>query len=300
MPTYEVVVVGAGLAGLTAALSLARARRRVLVLDGGPPRNAPARALHGFPTRDGMSPIQLLDMARAELCAYPGVELREGRVSTLEGELGDFMIRLEGAETVQTRRVLLCVGLDDDVPALPGCRERWGKSVFICPYCHGFEVRDRELGFLTSDAKSLGFALLLLAWSAQVRVFTDASFELSAEERSQLEQRGVGVEERKLVGLQGGQQPEELASVLTADGDAVPCQALFIHPPQRQTELVQSLGIELDPHGSVQVDASMETSRPGVSAAGDLVSSVHLALAAAASGAIAGNSLVKSLMTHGK
>jgi len=294
-PRYEVVVVGAGLAGLTGALCLARARRRVLVVDGGPPRNAPARALHGFPTRDGSSPLELLRMARDELCRYPGTELREARVCSVDGECGNFVLALEGAEKVSASRVLLCVGLDDELPSLPGCRELWGKAVFVCPYCHGFEVRDRELGYLMTDPKSLEFSQLLLAWSAKVRVFTDANFELSSADRAKLEQRGVAIEERKLTGLQRG-EPDELVAVRTEDGDSVPCQALFVHPPQQQTKLVQNLGLQLNEHGAVQVSAAMETSRPGVSAAGDLAASVHLALAAAASGAVAGNSLVRSLL----
>lgn len=293
--TYEVVVIGAGFAGLAAALSLGRGRRRVLVVDGGPPRNVSARALHGFPTREGLAPLELLQLARQELARYAGIDVVEDRVRAVRGDIDEFIVEREQGEEVGARRVLLCVGLEQQLPRLPGSQELWGKSVFLCPFCHGFEVRDRELGYLPSDANSLEFALLLLAWSRKVHVFTDGAFQLGSAERAQLEQRGIAIHEQKLAGVEAS-EGHELVAVRTAEGDAISCQALFVDPSQQQTRLVRDLQLTLDDHGSVLVDPRMETSRPGVSAAGDLATPVHLALTAAAAGTVAGNALVRSLM----
>jgi thioredoxin reductase len=292
---YEAVIVGAGPAGLAAATSLGRARRRVLVLDGGPPRNITSLAVHGFLTREQLPPSELLQLARAQLAGLTTVSLHGGRARAVRGDVGRFVVELETGRSIAAQRVLLCVGIEQELPDIPGCHELWGKHVFECPYCHGFEQRNRELGYLAPEPEALEFALLLRAWSPSVRVFTDGRFEPSIDARNRLSARGISIESRPLVKLSTG-ATGRLEHVELQDGSLVACQALFVRPRRRQMPLVTSLELDLDAHGNVEVNDGQETSRPGISAAGDLTSRVHLAVAAAAAGTIAGNTIVERLM----
>jgi len=292
---YEVAIVGAGPAGLAAATSLGRARRRVLVIDGGPPRNGSSREVHGFLTRESLPPEELKQLARAQLAALSTVALHRGRVRAVRGDAGRFIVELETGPNVAAQRVLLCVGIEQELPDLPGCRELWGKCVFECPYCHGFEQRNRQLGYLAPEPSALDFALLLRAWSASVRVFTDARFNTPTDVRNRLSARGISIEDRPLRALRAD-ETAELEHVELEDGSSIECRALFVRPRKRQTSLISDLGLDLDAHGNVEVDAGQETSRAGISAAGDLTTRVHLAVTAAAAGAIAGNTIVERLM----
>ncbi len=147
---YDVVVVGGGSAGLSAALVLGRSRRRTMVLDAGEPRNAPSSGVHGFFSRDGIPPKELLRIAREQLGPYPGVEVRSARATGASGEDGDFEVDLDDGSVVRTRKLLLAAGVADELPEKPGFKELWGRGVYHCPYCHGWEVRDRPLAVLNS------------------------------------------------------------------------------------------------------------------------------------------------------
>jgi len=147
--TYDVVVVGGGAAGLGGALMLGRSRRSVLVVDAGEPRNAPASGVHGFLTRDGVSPAALLQVGREEVRGY-GARVLDGRVASAESVDGGFTVTLEDGRRVGARRLLVTTGLVDELPDVPGVRERWGRDVLHCPYCHGWEVRDQPIGVLAS------------------------------------------------------------------------------------------------------------------------------------------------------
>jgi thioredoxin reductase len=181
------------------------------------------------------------------------------------------------------RRVLLATGMVDEVPELPGYRELWGKSIFQCPYCHGWEVRGQALGVLASAEHFLDFALFLTGWSKNVVVFTGGAFAVPAEQRSRLERAGVGLEERRIRQLHTRQQ--HLESVELEDGTRIARQVLFARPPQHQTRLVRELGLALDEQGFVKVDSHLETSVPGIHAAGDLTTLLQGALLAASVGA---------------
>ena len=288
---HDVLIVGGGPAGLSAALALGRARKRVLLCDGGPRRNARAEHIHNFVTRDGTPPDEFRAVGRQQLLAYPTVELRDQRVEHIGGTRGAFEVRV-GGEALMVRRVLLCTGMVDLPPAIEGMAELWGHSVFQCPYCHGFEVRDRRFGYLASeDPRSVDFALFLRGWTSQVRVFTHGRADLEAA-RPRLLAGGVELETRairRLVGTQGqlGQmsQMSQMSHVELVDGTQIPCDALFTHPAQRQVEVVASLGLALDEAGFVKVDAmTRETSIPGIYAGGDLITRQQGAVFAAAAG----------------
>jgi thioredoxin reductase len=297
---YDVVIVGGGPAGLSAALMLGRARKSVLVCEAGPPRNAAAVHIHGFVTRDGTPPSEFRRIAREQLRPYASVEVREVRVDAIERQEGLFAVRMASG-SVLTRRVLLCTGLVDELPPIPGYRDLWGKSLFQCPYCHGWEVRDRAFGYLAAEAQRLEWALLLKGWTKDVIVFTNAAFPVPAEVREKLGLGGVRIEERRIIGLRS--EGEGLAAVQLEGGSEIPREVLFVHPQQRQTALVASLGLALDEQGFVRVDAHHQTSVAGIHAAGDLTTFLQGAVMAASAGAVAAaminHSLTVELATAG-
>src|SRR6478735_3866087 len=188
LSSYDVVVVGGGAAGLSAALVLGRARRRVAVVDGGAPRNAPAAHMQGFLSRDGMAPADLLAAGRAEVTGY-GVELITDRVAEIEP---GFVVRLAGGRALHARRIMLATGVTDELPDIPGVRERWARDLLHCPYCHGWEVRDQPLGVLGTLPGSVVHAHLVRQWSDDVAFFVN-TFELTEAEQVQLEARGVRI-----------------------------------------------------------------------------------------------------------
>ena len=281
--SHDVVIVGGGPAGLSAALALGRAGKRVLLCDAGARRNAAAVHVQNFVTRDGTAPDDFRRIAREQLAAYPSVAVRDERVESIAGARGAFVVELVSG-SVAARRVLLCTGMVDEVPAVAGFRELWGRAIFQCPYCHGWEVRGRRWGYLAPAADVdalLPFALRLPSWSPEVTVFT-GGFELPGAMASRLADAGIRLATapvRRLVANDG-----RLEAVELADGTAVPCDVLFAHPEQRQVEMVQGLSLQLD-GAYVRVDPmKRETSIPGIYAAGDLTTRMQAAVIAAAAG----------------
>lgn len=292
-PTFDVVIAGGGPAGLSAALTFGRARKRVLLCDAGPRRNAAATHIHTFVTRDGTPPDEFRRVAREQLRAYASVAVHDTPVTTITGQKGAFEVAF-GDDRVRARRVLLCTGLVDVLPDIDGLRELWGGSVFQCPYCHGWEVQDRRFAYLAPAVDSLEFALLLRGWSPDVMLFTDGRFDLPADQRQRLANAGIPVDERRIVRLVGA--GAQLERIEVAGGADVPRDVLFMHPPQRPVPLVDGLGLDLDAHGFVRIDdATLETSIPGIHAAGDLVTKQQAALMAAAAGMRAATALNHAL-----
>lgn len=281
---YDVVIVGGGPAGLSAALALGRARKRVLLCDSGPRRNAAAEEIHNFVTRDGTPPNEFRRIGREQLGRYPNVEARDAFVASIAGTRGAFRVAL-GSETVEARRVLLCTGMIDEVPPIEGFSRHWGHAVFQCPYCHGWEARDRRWGYLVlppSASHFLPFALQARGWTRDLVVFTSGAVEVPADARAALDVAGIRLETAPVARLVG--QGDRLEAIELADGTAVRCDVLFAHPAQRQVELVRTLGVALDDDGYVKVDPmKRETSVPGVYAAGDLTTRMQGAILAAAS-----------------
>lgn len=282
VPTYDVVVVGGGAAGLSAALVLGRARRRVAVVDAGSPRNAPAAHMQGFLSRDGMSPKDLLAAGRAEATGY-GVELIDDRVLAIGP---GFVVRLADGEPVRARRILVATGVHDTLPAIPGVPERWGRDLLHCPYCHGWEVRDQPLGVLGTVPGSVQHAQLVRQWSDDV-VFFPHTYELSTEEQAGLEARGVRVVRGEVGRLLV--EDDRLVGVQMADGGVVERSAVFIRPENvpHADGLLSGLGCDLGADGFVSVDATGRTSTPGVWAAGNVVDPRAQVITAAGAGSAA-------------
>jgi thioredoxin reductase len=288
---YDVVVVGGGAAGLSAALVLGRARRRVTVVDGGAPRNAPAAHMHGFLSRDGMSPAELLAMGREEAAAY-GVELVSGHVVSIKP---GFSVTLADGEALEARRLLIATGATDELPPIPGLRERWGKDFLHCPYCHGWEVRDQPLGVLATGAGSVEHAQLIRQWSDDLIFFTH-THDLEEAEREQLEARGIRVVDGEVRGLVV--EDDRLRGVMLGDGRTVERTALFIRPELRPRldGLLEHLACETDELGFIRVDSAGRTTFPGVWAAGNAANPRAQVITAAGEGSAAAISINADLV----
>jgi thioredoxin reductase len=279
---YDVVVVGGGAAGLSSALVLGRARRRIAVVDAGAPRNAPAAHMQGFLSRDGMSPADLLEAGRAEATGY-GVELIGDTVVAIEP---GFVVRLEGGRVLEARRILVSTGAHDELPEIPMVRERWGRDLLHCPYCHGWEVRDQPIGVLGTEPGSVQHALLVRQWSDDVAFFVH-TYDLTGPEQVQLEARGVQIVHGEVARL--AVEDDRLAGVELTDGRVIARTAVFIRPGNRPHAdgLLASLGCTIDEAGFVTVDATGRTSAEGVWAAGNVVDPRAQVITAAGAGSAA-------------
>lgn len=287
--TYEVIVIGGGAAGLSAALVLGRARRHTLVVDAGEPRNAPAAHMQGYLTRDGMPPAEFLATGREEIARY-GVELVRDRavdVSRGRGD-GDFAVELASGRTVRARRLIVATGLRDEMPDVPGVAERFGTDVLHCPYCHGWEVRDRAFGVLATTPLSAHQAIMVSQWSKDVTFFLHevAESDLTDDDVRRLAAAGVKVVPGRVAELTV--DDDRLTGVRLADGTPHAREVLFVAPrPVPQTGLLEKLGAELHetPFGSYPVvDATGLTSVPGVWAAGNAMGFSEQVINAASAG----------------
>jgi thioredoxin reductase len=301
-PTYDVVIVGGGPAGLNAALVLARARRQVVVVDAGQPRNAAAREMHGFLTRDGISPLELLAAGRLELARY-GVAFIEGRVVAAEAvqpspaypHQTGFTLETKEGNRLVGRKLLLATGVSDDVPELPGVRECYGRTVHHCPYCDGWEHRGKHLLAVANTAKeSVGLGLSLRSWSDTVTVLTNG---MPADDRGRRKLHANGIKLREEPVLAVRHTNGQLHSVELAAGEPVRADALFFNTAARAnaTEILRVLGCEMDPKGVACSSGKQKTNVPGLYLAGDADGDVQFVIVAAAEGATAAVAINREL-----
>lgn len=266
---YDVVVVGGGPAGLSAALVFGRQRRSVLVVDGGKPRNSPASEMHMYLSRDGFPPQQLLALGREELAAYPTVEVRTGLVVAARGVKEDFELELADGEVVRARRVVLATGQVDQPYDIPGLAERFGRSVFHCPFCHGWEAGDKTLAVVTREPIEAMLALYLGdRFSKDVVLCTDGPIELPGFVAEAVAKRELPIVDKKIREITG--DVDDL-TIHFADGSTLQREAIFHRAPTRQhSGLAEQLGCEVQPDGTIKVDEIGQTTVPGVAAAGDM------------------------------
>ena len=285
MNEYDVAVVGGGAAGLSAALVLARARRAVVVVDSGAPRNAPAAHLQGFLSRDGMAPADLLAAGRDEVAGYGGHVVGGTVTSVKAGDQGGFELSLADGQALSARRVLVTTGLRDELPDLPGVRERWGRDLLHCPYCHGYEVRDQRLGVLGGTPDAVQHALVVRQWSDQVVFFTHTG-TLTADEREQLVARAIGIVDGPVARLVV--EDDRLHGVELADGRVVRRDAVFVRPTLApNSDLLTGLGCANHDNGWVVADPTGRTTVPGVWVAGNAVNPRAQVITAAGEGSAA-------------
>lgn len=280
---YDVVIVGGGAAGLSAALVLARARRRVLVVDDSRPRNAPAGHVHNYLGREGTPPSELLEIGRAEITGY-GAEIRLGTVTGAEALPGGHQVLVDD-EPVRARRLLLATGLVDELPPVPGLAERWGRDVLHCPYCHGYEVRDRAIGVLATSAAAVDQALLWRQWSADVLVLAGA-VTFSADQRRRLAARGIRAVDGEVAELDIS--GDRLRGVRLTGGELIAREAIVVAPRfLARSAVARSLGLATveHPFGEyVPADEHGATAIPGVRVAGNLADLRGQVLTSAAAG----------------
>jgi thioredoxin reductase len=285
IPTYDVVIVGAGPAGLSAALMLGRCRRSVLICDTGRPRNAASHALHGYLTRDGISPKEFLAIGRKELEQYDTVTRRDIAVTGAECQPdGRFEVTLADGQRVRSRKLLLATGVVDNVPKLEGIAPLYGRSVFHCPYCDGWEIRDTPIAIYGQGSRALGLALELTPWSRDLVVCTDGPSEIDDEGRARLERNGIAVREDRVLRLEG--KDGILERIVFAGGEALARRAMFFTTGQSlRSELAISLGCELNDKGTVHTGKYETTHLPGLFVAGDASRAVQWVIVAASEGA---------------
>lgn len=289
----DALIIGGGPAGLSAALYLGRSRRDALVLDAGDPRHAVVDATHNFLTRDGLPPAALRSTAWEQLAAYPSVTRGpQTRVHTLKWR-DDLWHATSEAGKWRARAVVLALGVVDEHPDLPGFEACWGDTIQHCPFCHGWELRDRPLAVLVRDAHGAHLARMVRGWSDDVIVLTHGQ-QLPPDACEALAEARIPLDTRPIAALEA--EGSKLQAIVLDDGERLARLGLFVQATQRQTPLVTSLGLELSEAGFVVVDAQQRTSLPMLWAAGDMTTQMQQIVAAAAQGATAGAMIQATLL----
>lgn len=298
---FDAIVVGGGAAGLSAAVAIGRSRRSVVVVDAGEPRNAPASGVHNFLTRDGTPPAELIQLGRAEVESYGGILVR-GAVLSAERTDGGFAVTTADGTVLTGRRLVVATGLVDELPNIPGLRERWGRNVLHCPYCHGWEVRDRSIGILVTGPSAMHQAMLFRQLTDRVTVFQHQAPDLGDEELEQLAARGIAVVTGRVTSVEAS--GDHLTGVTLDDGTVHPIEELVVAPIfTARGGLLESLGAEVLPHPMgvgtfIEADAMGATSIPGVWAAGNVTDLVGQVVTSAAQGLRAGAALNADLVAE--
>lgn len=300
---YDVAVIGAGFAGLSAAMQLARARCNICVIDAGEPRNRFATTAHGFLGHDGKTPAEIRNTAIDQLCRYETVAFRTGQVThamacTLRNASDPlFGLKLADGSTLEARRIILATGVRDHLPEIPGLAERWGKTVLHCPYCHGYEVRDSQIGVIATMPASSHQAMMLPDWGPTT-YFSQSEHIPDHDMLRAMRDRGITIENSPIVEILG--KAPVIEGVRLADGRTLPIQIIFAGPTvSMPSPIAEMLGCRFDegPQGPfIAVDPSQETSIPGVFAAGDAATARHNATLASAAGVMAGFGVHQSLV----
>ncbi|WP_129115282.1 NAD(P)/FAD-dependent oxidoreductase [Halegenticoccus tardaugens] len=293
-PDFDVLIIGGGPAGLSAALQLGRSLRSILICDNKEPRNEPAAEAHGYLTRDGIPPQELRRLGREEVEKY-GCEFRESRVTNVNRSENRFTSTLDTDQTVTSRKIVLATGVSDMLPDTDGFEELWGNGVYHCPYCHGYEVRDEPLGVLVTAPEQIEHTKLIYNLSIDLVVFTDGQDVFDEETRSEFVERGIEIEEEPIAALNG--TDDGLESISLADGRDVSRHALFYAPPtQQHSDLVDQLGLQVNESGLVETTQSHYgigfTSVDGLFVAGDASSESALSIpCAVADGSMVGGTV---------
>lgn len=292
----DVIIVGAGPAGLSAALVLGRACRQVLLFDDGQPRNYAARALHGFLTRDGIGPLELRRIGLDDLRRYDTVRAEEAEVTHAERQPdGAFRVSLGDGRQFVARRLLLATGVMDQLPDVPGLREMYGHSVFHCPYCDGWEVRGQPLAVYGCNKRGYGLAVELLGWSRDVVLCSDGSCELDGDDLARLDRNDIPVREERIARLEG--HDGQLERIVFETGETLRRRALFFTTGQTQaSRLARLLGCQFNEKGTVRTGPYETTHVPGLYVAGDASRNVQWVIVAAAEGAEAAYAISQDLI----
>ncbi|MCZ7484344.1 NAD(P)/FAD-dependent oxidoreductase [Rhizobium rhizogenes] len=290
---FDVIVIGGSYAGLSAALQLGRARKNVLVVDAGKRRNRFASHSHGFLGQDGKAPGEIVAEARRQIERYQTIAWAEGSVTGAEGSFGDFAIEIDGHRRENAARLILAMGVTDQLPDIAGLKERWGSSVFHCPYCHGYELDQGKIGVIAASPMAIHHALMLPDWG-ETTFFTNGMFVPDEDQAALLSARGVRVEKDRIAEIAGH------ADVVLADGRSIALAGLFTQPKLRITsDWIGKLGcsVEEGPMGwSIVTDAMKQTTVRGVFACGDVARPAGSVALAVGDGAMTGAAAHQSIL----
>ncbi|MGY5343226.1 NAD(P)/FAD-dependent oxidoreductase [Paenibacillus glucanolyticus] len=296
-PMYDAVIIGGGPAGLSAALVLGRARKQVVVIDEGRPRNKVTRETHGFLTRDGISPSEFRRIAKEQISVYPSVRFVEDTAAAVTGVDGDFQITTGQGTIYHSKKLLFAVGKKDSPLDINGLADVYGKSAFVCPYCDGWELRDQPLVVISNGAGAFHFAKLIAGWSERYTICTNGPDEWTEEQREELKQHNIPVFNAPIESIESSGGMVE--QVVLEDGTRIPCTGIFFAPKLVSgSDLPASIGCEFNEAGSIVADAYGKTSVPGVYSAGDAATEMYQAIAAASSGSIAAAGLNGELLAE--
>lgn len=266
-PTYEVIIVGGSFAGLSAALTLGRSLREVLIIDASNPCNAASPLAHNLIGHEGQAPMEILENMRQQVLAYESVTYMRGLVQGISGHEDEFEVATDSGLSFTCRKILLASGVIDILPEIDGLSDCWGKSAIHCPYCHGYELKGKKIGILSHGQAALDMALLIGQWCPQVTVLSNTHDDIGFDQRRILKERGIALIESEISAVE--QQSGNLTAVCFSDGTREPFEALYLRPGVTQSRLILDLGVALNDHGFIESDHAERTSIPGIYAAGD-------------------------------
>ncbi len=294
MKIYDVIIIGGGPAGLNAAVVLGRCRRSVLLFDHGRQRNRYSHGMHNYLTRDDILPSDFLNISRKETEKY-GVQILYKEVKNAKKKQGIFEIKDIESNIYQSRKLILATGLSDILPKIKGAEDFYGKSLFHCPYCDGWEVSDKKLGVYSKDKGGVQVALTLTAWSSDITLYTDGEKYVKRKDEKKLQEKNISLVHQPISSFEG--EGGNLKNVLLKNGEMQRCDALFFsHGYEVQCDLVEDLGCKVDENNVALTNKSQQTNIPGLYVAGDASKDMHFVVVAAAEGAKAGVYINKELL----
>ena len=293
----DVVIIGGGPAGLSAALVLGRARKDVVLIDEGKPRNRVTRETHGFLTRDGIGPAEFRSIAREQISAYPSIRFVQDTAADVTGVDGDFQITTGDGTVYRSKKLLFTVGKKDSPQNINGLADVYGTSAFVCPYCDGWELRDQPLVVIAKGEAAMHFAKIIAGWSDHYTICTNGPDELTEEQRKELEEHNIPVFYSPIHRIESNEGM--VRQVVLEDGEIIPCTGIFFVPKLVSgSELPAVIGCQVNEAGSVIVDGFGKTSVPGVYSAGDAATEMYQAIAAASMGSLAAASINGELLNE--
>lgn len=294
---YEVIIIGGSYSGLSAAMSLGRAQRNVLIIDSGKPSNRKTPHSHNFITQDGETPAAIAARAKEQVLDYPTVQFVEDKVITAAKSDKGFSLNTEKGKVYESRKVLFATGVTDIMPDIEGFEDCWGISILHCPYCHGYEVKGENTAILANGDAAYHYALLLSQWTKQLTIFTNGPAAFSDEQKHKLQQNNINIIENRIAALTHNKGYVE--EIVLEKGQSHKFNVIYSRPVIKQhCDLPEQLGCELDEHGMVQVDIFHKTTVPGIFASGDCTTMMRSVAIAAASGMKAGAVINNEMATE--
>jgi len=282
----DTAIIGGGPAGLSAALVLGRARKSVIVMDEGRPRNRVTREIHGFLTRDSISPGEFRRIAKEQISAYPSVHFVDDAAATITGTDGNFQIKTAQGTIYRSKKLLFAAGMKDLPVDIDGLAEVYGKSAFVCPYCDGWELRDQPLVLIVKGNHALHMAKVISGWTNQYTICTNGPDEWTDEQREELKQHNVPTFDSPILRIESNEGM--VHQIVLEDGTIVPCTGIFFAPKLvAGSDLPKTLGCKVTEAGTVVVDTFGKTNIPGIYSAGDAATELYQAITAASMGSLA-------------